>query len=145
VQTRVSRPATARGRRCFLALLLILGLAGCTRGGRGLPDVEVEVAVEPQPPQIGPAVVLVTLTGATGQALADAQVELEGNMTHAGMVPVLAPAVEVEPGRYRAELEFTMGGDWYILVRAKLADGRSLEEKVDVPGVGDVCIVTPAP
>jgi len=38
-----------------------------------------------------------------------------------------------------------MGGDWFILVRATLADGRSLEEQVDVPGVGDVCIVTPAP
>jgi len=28
-----------------------------------------------------------------------------------------------------------MAGDWFILVRATLADGRSLEEKVDVPGV----------
>ncbi len=88
---------------------------------------------------------MVTLTGDDGQPLTGAQVELEGNMTHAGMVPVLATAAEVEPGQYRAELEFTMGGDWFILVRATLADGRSLEEQVDVPGVGDVCIVTPAP
>ena len=145
MQTRVSRPATAPCRRCFLALLLLLGLAGCTRGSRGLPDVGVELAVEPQPPQIGPAVVLVTLTGSGGEPLSGAQVELEGNMTHAGMVPVFADAAEVEPGRYRGELEFTMGGDWFILVRATLADGRSLEEKVDVLGVGDVCIVTPAP
>lgn len=128
-----------------LAVLLLLGLAGCARGGSGLPDVEVGAAVEPQPPQVGPAVVVVTLTGDDGQPLTGAQVELEGNMTHAGMVPVLATAAEVEPGQYRAELEFTMGGDWFILVRATLADGRSLEEQVDVPGVGDVCIVTPAP
>jgi hypothetical protein len=144
VESRVTRALGAFGCGCFLALLL-LGLGGCDRGGRRLPDVTVELSVEPQPPQIGPAVVLVTLAGAAGQPLGGALVELEGNMTHAGMVPVLAPAVEIEPGRYRAELEFTMGGDWFILVRAQLADGRSLEEKVDVPAVGDVCIVTPAP
>ena len=28
-----------------------------------------------------------------------------------------------------------MGGDWFILVRAELPDGRSMERKVDVPGV----------
>ena len=143
MKTRVTQvPAACR---CTLALLLLLGLGGCARGGQSLSDVEVELAVEPQPPQVGPAVVLVTLAGAAGRPVAGARVELEGNMTHAGMVPVLAPAVEVEPGRYRGELEFTMGGDWFILVRAHLADGRSLEELVDVPGVGDVCVVTPAP
>ena len=131
--------------RCFLVLLLLPGLSGCARGGSSLSDVQVELAVEPQPPQVGPAVVLVTLTGSGGQPIAGARVELEGNMTHAGMVPVLAPAVEIEPGRYRAELEFTMGGDWFILVRAGLADGRSLEEQVDVPGVGNVAAATPVP
>jgi len=129
----------------LLLALLLLGLSGCARGAGGLAGVGVELAVEPQPPQLGPAVVLVTLTGADGLPVAGAQVELEGNMTHAGMVPVLAPAVEIEPGRYRGELEFTMTGDWFILVRASLADGRSLEEQVEVPGVGDVCVVTPAP
>ena len=134
-RTAMTRVPSVSASRCGLALLLLLGLLGCTRGGSSLPDVSVDLAVEPQPPRMGPAVVLVTLTGAGGQPLAGASVELEGNMSHAGMVPVLAPAVEIEPGRYRAELEFTMAGDWFILVRATLADGRSLEEKVDVPGV----------
>ncbi len=138
METRVSRPTASFCWFCFLGLLLLLGLSGCDRGRGGLPDVQVELAVEPQPPQMGPAVVLVSLTGADGRPLPGAQVELEGNMSHAGMVPVLAPAVEIEPGRYRGELKFTMTGDWFILVRATLADGRSLEEKVDVPGVGDV-------
>ena len=132
------------GRRCTLVLLFLV-LAGCTRGVGPLPDVRVELAVQPQPPQIGPAIVQVSLTDLAGQPVAGAEVEIEGNMTHAGMVPVLSPAVEVEPGRYRGELEFTMVGDWFILVRASLADGRSLEEKVDVLGVGDLCIVTPTP
>jgi hypothetical protein len=28
-----------------------------------------------------------------------------------------------------------MGGDWFILVNAKLPDGKSVERRIDVPGV----------
>ena len=66
-------------------------------------------------------------------------------MNHAGMVPVFADAVEIAPGRYRADLEFTMSGDWFILVRADLPDGRSMERKIDVPGVDTICAETPTP
>ena len=52
---------------------------------------------------------------------------------------------ETAPGRYQADLEFTMGGDWFILVRAELLDGRSMERKIDVPGVDVLCSDTPAP
>jgi hypothetical protein len=61
------------------------------------------------------------------------------------MVPVFATASEVTPGEYRAELEFTMGGDWFILVRADLPDGRSMERMVEVPGVDTICGETPSP
>jgi hypothetical protein len=56
-------------------------------------------------------------------------------MTHAGMVPVFADAEDVGSGLYQAELEFTMGGDWVIIVTVTLPDGSSLEEQFDVPGV----------
>jgi hypothetical protein len=129
----------------WLGLLVILFLGGCGRGSADLPDVDVELAVSPEPPQIGPAVVTVTLRDAGGQPISGARVELEGNMSHAGMVPVIAQAPEVAPGRYQADLEFTMGGDWFILVRADLPDGRSMERKVDVPGVDVLCAETPTP
>ena len=132
-------------RQLWFALLLILVLSGCGRGAKDLPDVEVELVIEPQPPQIGPATITARLAGTDGQAIQGADVELEGNMSHAGMVPVIGQAEEVAPGSYRAEMEFTMGGDWFILVRAKLPDGRSMERKVDVPGVDTVCAETPAP
>ena len=51
------------------------------------------------------------------------------------MKPVFADATETEPGRYEATLELSMGGDWFVLITGKLADGRPLKEKVDVPGV----------
>lgn len=132
-------------RWLWLGLVLPLILAGCARGGRDLPDVGVELLIEPQPPQLGTATLTVALTDAGGQPLAGAAVELEGNMSHAGMVPVFATATEVAPGQYRADLEFTMGGDWFILVRADLPDGRSLERQIDVPGVDAICGETPAP
>jgi hypothetical protein len=79
--------------------------------------------------------VVVTLTGEGGEPVKGATLELEGNMNHAGMKPVFAEAREVKDGRYEADLEFTMGGDWFILVDGKLADGRKLRRKVDVKGV----------
>jgi hypothetical protein len=129
----------------LLWVLLLLLLAGCGRGARDLPEVGVELEIAPHPPQLGPATVTATLRDAGGQPIEGAEVELEGNMNHAGMVPVSAQAPEVAPGRYQADLEFTMGGDWFILVRAKLPDGRSMERAIDVPGVDTVCSETPTP
>jgi len=136
-----------RARRQVVAVLAIccLVLAGCARGGRDLPDVALDLVVEPSPPRIGPAMVTVTLADASGQPISGARIELEGNMHHAGMVPVLAEAAEIASGRYQAEMEFTMGGDWFILVHADLPDGRSLERSVDVPGVDAICGETPTP
>lgn len=131
--------------RRMLGLLLTLVLLSCSRGEKDLPDVALDLVIEPAPPQIGLATVTVTLSDAAGQPIAGAEMELEGNMRHAGMAPVFAQAAEIAPGSYQADLEFTMGGDWFILVRAHLPDGRSLERKVDVPGVDVMCSDTPAP
>lgn len=134
------------GRKVGVAFtLLCLLLAACARGGRDLPDVALDLAIEPSPPRIGLATVTLTLADADSQPIRGARVELEGNMHHAGMIPVLAQAREVAPGHYEANLEFTMGGDWFILVRADLPDGRSLERSVDVPAVDAICGDTPTP
>lgn len=85
---------------------------------------------------MGPITVSLKLTDfLISKPVSGARVRLEGNMTHAGMSPVFAEAIEVEPGRYRATLEFTMGGDWVVLVHAVLPDGRKVERQFDVKGV----------
>ena len=128
-----------------LIVLLIIGATTACRGeGDTLEDVEVGLAVMPDPPRIGSSVVEVTLHDAAGQPIAGAEMSLEGNMNHAGMVPVLARGAEVSPGRYEAILEFTTGGDWYILVQATLPDGRTLKRQIAVPGVEALC-GTPVP
>jgi hypothetical protein len=73
--------------------------------------------------------------GATGRPLRGAAVRLEGNMSHAGMRPVFGTAREVAPGTYEAPLELTMGGDWFLLIDAKLPEGGTLRRQVDLPGV----------
>jgi len=77
----------------------------------------------------------VSLRKASGEPLTGAQLEVEGNMNHAGMVPVFGTAKETEPGLYEAPIEFTMGGDWFFIVSGELASGRQIESVHDVPGV----------
>ena len=67
-----------------------------------------------------------------------ALLKLEGNMSHAGMVPVFGEAKETEPGRYRSTLELSMAGDWYILVTVTLPDNRTFERQLELKGVAPV-------
>jgi hypothetical protein len=119
----------------WLLLLLCLTFSGCRQAGRDLSDIGVNLTLNPNPPQVGQVMVSLTLSETDGQPISGAKVELEGNMTHAGMAPVISQAQEVGPGQYEAPLDFNMAGDWFILVRAVLPDGRKLERQVDVPGV----------
>jgi hypothetical protein len=98
--------------------------------------MRVETEISPSPPRVGPIIVNLKLTDFfTSKPVSGARIRLEGNMTHAGMPPVFAGATELEPGRYRATLELTMGGDWVVLIHAALPDGRQIERRVDVKGV----------
>ncbi len=129
----------ARFCRCVVPLLLALVLLpGCSQRDRGSdrPEgVKVSLTVEPDPPAVGPARATVKLTDAEGKPLRGATLKLEGNMNHAGMKPVFADARETRTGEYEADLELTMGGDWFILITGTLEDGRKLKEKKDLPGV----------
>lgn len=129
--------AAARVRLILPALACAAALLACACRGPGGPEssVLVEHEISPQPPRVGPATFSLKLSDAAARPVTGARITLEGNMTHPGMAPVFAAAAEVEPGRYRAALEFTMGGDWVILIHAALPDGRKLERQVDVKGV----------
>jgi hypothetical protein len=128
-----------RGRLLLAAVACagaLLGVA-CLRLTEPTPDFNVQHDVSPSPPEVGrPATVsLKVIDFLTSKPVSGARVRLEGNMTHAGMTPVFAEAKELEPGRYRATLEFTMAGDWVVLVHAALPDGRKFERQFDVKGV----------
>lgn len=120
--------------RVCLCAVLAMGI-GCQPTASEAPHVGVDLTLDPSPPHVGTADVAVILTEADGSPHAAAVVRLEGNMNHAGMKPSFADLQEVEPGRYTGRLEFTMGGDWFVLVEAKTTDGKRVERKFDVPGV----------
>src|SRR5215510_665990 len=91
------RSVTAIRLLCALCVCLLI-VQGCRRPTQSTADLTLAHEVSPQPPRVGPATI-------TLKAVAGAQITLEGNMSHAGMVPVLAEAREVEPGSYRATME----------------------------------------
>lgn len=69
--------------------------------------------------------------------ITDATVALEGNMNHAGMVPVLVDPVRDDAdgatdGIYRLPFQFSMLGDWIVTVTATLADGSEATKDIEV-------------
>lgn len=126
-----------RGWWTPLSALVVLCAVACAPPGAVADGVSVVTRLEPSPPHVGSADLELRLVDADGSALTGAQVSIEANMNHAGMVPTFADLAEdaTSAGVYRGELSFTMGGDWFLLVNASLADGRAISRVVDVPGV----------
>ena len=121
---------------CFtLALCASAFLIGCRKTADPAPGLVMRHEVAPQPPRVGPAKITLSLSDAAGKPITGARVNLEGNMSHPGMLPVFGAAREIEAGRYQTSIEFTMGGDWIVLVKADLPDGQKLEREFEVKGV----------
>jgi hypothetical protein len=120
-----------------LGLLGLLGatLTACDPGRPSSPTLEVELEVDPDPPQVGESRIQLRLREPDGSLLRDARVRIEGNMNHAGMVPEFADASETEPGTYVGVLTLSMAGDWYLIVSAEASGGRRWEETLPLPGV----------
>jgi hypothetical protein len=86
----------------------------------------MELAISPTPPGVGQARLIITLRDTAGNPLDGARISVEGNMSHAGMTPVLDTAVAEGAGRYYVpEFKFTMAGDWFLDLEATLPDGRA--------------------
>ena len=125
--------------RIFLIMIGIslgVGLAGCgrIRQEQNATDVKVnlEMTVEPAQPAVGPSRLIFYLTDEQGQPIDDASLKVEGNMTHAGMVPVFAQAESGPAGRYTVPFEWTMSGDWVVTVVVTLVDGQQFSQQIPV-------------
>jgi len=110
-------------------------LSGCHRPTQSSPSVSINYEVAPQPLQVGSANIVLMLADVTMKPVTGARITLEGNMSHAGMVPIFSDAKEVAPGRYQANLDFAMAGDWVILSHITLATGQKIEDKLNLKGV----------
>jgi hypothetical protein len=117
------------------ATLFLLSLAGCSKPASVSPALKIDHQITPQPVQVGRATVDLRVTTVHEQPIAGAHIALEADMSHAGMSPVFGEAKEIEPGRYRAQLDFGMAGDWVILLHIVLPGGGKLDRQIDVRGV----------
>ena len=119
-------------------VVLCVGLAllqGCRRQNDSLSYLTVTHEISPQPPRVGQTRITLSVTDASKTPVTGAQVILEGNMSHAGMAPVYAETTEVAPGRYGANIDLSMAGDWNISVHVKLQNGLNLERQFEIKGV----------
>jgi hypothetical protein len=123
---------TAR-KKSLLLIVALLAFA-CQKTAKP-PDIAVQYEVAPQPPRAGAVIIDLKLTDKSGGLVSGARVDLEGNMSHAGMNPISGEAKEIETGKYRGTLELTMAGDWIVLVHITLPDGQKVQRQIEVSGV----------
>jgi hypothetical protein len=121
----------------LVAALLIVSAAGCQRASQQTPadqtpEITATLIVDPDPALVGPASMSVRLSDASGAPVEGASVSLKGDMSHAGMTPVLADAAETAGGVYQAQWVWTMSGDWFVTLTANLPDGRTLVRRFDL-------------
>jgi hypothetical protein len=122
------------GRPLLVVLALAIFLAsGCCKSSSATNDVRFMLVSDPQPPRRGRNTFTVTLAGQAGQPIADAQVSLEGDMSHPGMSPAFADAREVAAGKYQAMLDLNMLGDWTIVAHIQLRSGRTFDRETKFP------------
>lgn len=135
---RATSPSRAgrlvRRGSAFAALLAVGSLTACGGAGADSAGVTTELVFDP-PAVVGDTTCSVRVFDAAGAPMSGARVDIEGNMNHAGMVPVLRTAEEVEPGLYRTPFEFTMGGDWFVILSIDTPDGDYAEVVWDLPAV----------
>jgi hypothetical protein len=135
----------SRGRRwaasqrvCALfvsAAMAAFVTAGCRSAAGSSGGISIAESIAPQPVHTGTGTILFQLTDAAHQPVSGARVQVEGDMSHPGMAPAFADALEIAPGSYKAQLNFTMGGDWVVLFHIELSDGRRIERQMEVKGV----------
>ncbi len=124
-------------RRAVLWRVLAAACLGALACGRPASppadDVAASWSVRPAQPVAGlPAIGEVRLRDRAGHPVRGAAVSVEAHMAHPGMAPVLAAASERPDGVYEVALTLSMAGDWIVLVKGTLPDGRRLNRRFDI-------------
>jgi hypothetical protein len=129
----MAQPEALTRRLTALLLASCCVAIGCARR---TGDVTVTWNIDPTPPIAGAAtLVRLTLRYKDGTPAPGATLKIEGHMSHPGMTPVTADAIERGDGVYDARLHLSMPGDWLFVVAGELADGSRITRSVDVPSV----------
>lgn len=96
----------------------------------------VSWAIEPAPPVAGSdTVAVITLQDDRKQPVRGATLQLEGHMSHPGMAPVTSSVTDRGDGTYEGRLQFSMAGDWIVVVTGELPDGRRITRQLEIAGI----------
>jgi hypothetical protein len=115
------------------AVALLLG-SGCGRESRNAAssNAQIDLTAIPFPAAVGQSRLVIHVTNLAGQPVSDASLSIKGDMTHAGMVPVLTEVQGGDDdGYYNVPFEWTMAGDWVVTVEVTLNDGTRTRERFD--------------
>ena len=124
------------GSGCLIALCLcFLVVQGCRRASETLPDLKLTHEVSPQPPRVGQVRVTLRLTDSSGKPVTRAALTIEGYMSHPGMEPIAASAMESEPGSYVSAIDLSMAGDWVFIVHIQLPGQVPVDRRFEIKGV----------
>jgi hypothetical protein len=130
-------PRRDRSRRTPSILLVVtacLIAAACIQPAQAR-DLKFEWTLTPAPVSVGTARLHLRVRDAAGRPVRGAQLQIEAQMSHPGMMPLVVVATERSEGLYEAELQFSMGGDWILVVAGSLSNGARVHHRIDVPNV----------
>jgi len=129
-------------------MILSMALVGCRQ--QPVPNNEnVIINAQVDETAVGETELTIIVTDTENTPINDAQLTIRGDMTHAGMVPVLREGNDGTAGVYSIPFEWTMAGDWTVEIVASLPDGTSARRTFDfivngIQGLDAPEIVTPS-
>lgn len=120
-------------RLVTMLIITLLALVGCRQqpAESGSADLQIELLIEPDPPQVGEATITIIVLDAAGEPADVQTINVRGDMSHAGMTPVIRDVDEGDDGRYSVPFEWTMGGDWFVDVTVTLTSGETGQQRFD--------------
>lgn len=125
-------------RKIILSVLLVIVLTAC--GGRNSNQADnndLNISVDVASTTVGTTDLMVTILDENGAPVNDATVNIKGDMSHAGMQPVLGESSSAENGVYTIPYEWTMAGDWFVTVDVLLSNGETASGRFDFTGIGE--------
>lgn len=119
----------------FLTLVSLF-LVACGRQSQQIDATGIEMSLSVASTEVGETDLEVLIVDGEGNPINDAELEIKGDMSHAGMEPVLADTSAATDGVYTVPFEWTMGGDWFVTVEATFADGTVISRRFDGISIG---------
>ncbi|MBI5141463.1 MAG: FixH family protein [Nitrospirae bacterium] len=123
---------SARQFVIFAAALFMLALFGGSALAAELAlekkvdGITISATLDHDPPAAGKNNAVVKLTDSAGKPLGDAKVIVEYGMEAHGMSSKVA--AKFTDGAYKALLDLSMGGDWYIEVKVQQTGGKKVSK-----------------